>query len=187
MAKTMKRTAWGLIAALALGLSGCATVQKKFTRKKKEPAHVAKAIAFEEGPYQKKFSNEYYYKSHYTYWKAWQGEWIDGLAGNRKRSAHNAEEAVSNLDQMKNYLKPEKAKELEEPLHVLQRLMEQTEIGQYSGVATMRVELEKWRRIISSGFYFDKVKDDLLPDTVDLGAGTAAATPAGGQAPAPVQ
>lgn len=187
MKRAARRAAWLLIAALAWNLSGCASVQKKFTRKPKQPKHVAKAIAFEQGPYQKKFSNEYYYKTHYTYWKAWQGEWIDGLGGNRKKTARNATEALSHLKQMKDYLKPEKAKELDEPYTLLMRMQEQMETGQYSSSGTTKVELDKWRRLISSNFYYEKVKDDLLPDTVDLGTEPAATPVPGGQEPAPVQ
>lgn len=166
----MNKIVYGIVLlALAVDLTGCASVQKKFTRKKKEPRHVAKAIAFEEGQYQRKFSNEYYYKMHFTYWKAWHGEWIDGLSGNRKRSARNAQEALSHLEQMADYLVPEKAQELDEPLVLLGRLKDQIETGQTSGVGTLRVELERWRRILSSNFYYDKIKDHVLPDTVDLG------------------
>ena len=61
---TKKTILFLLLMALMINLAGCASVQKKFTRKKKEPKHVPAAVYFEEGPYQKKYSSSYYYKTH---------------------------------------------------------------------------------------------------------------------------
>ena len=159
-----------LIVTLIADLAGCATVQRKFTRKKKEPKHVAQAIAFDKGEFEKKYSNEYYYKTHYTYWKAWQGEWIDGLAGNRKRTARNGQEALSHLEGMTHYLKPEKTRALQNALKELGGIQKTIEAGQLtgSGVGPIRTELEKWRRLITNDYSYEEVRDSLLPDSLDL-------------------
>src|SRR3989338_3612583 len=102
-----------LFAVLILPMAGCASVQKKFTRKKKEPKHVAATIYFEEGPHQKKYSNVYYYKTHYTLWKTWHEDLIKVIGGNRKKIARCAEESLSHLTQMRNCLVPEKQKALD--------------------------------------------------------------------------
>src|SRR3989338_2522635 len=100
--------------------TGCASVQKKFTRKKPEK-RIPAVVYFQEGPYQKKYSNEYYYKSHYTYWKSWHGDLIDSFGGNHKKVKRSAEEALNHLVQMSQYLKPEKQQELNSSLDSLKK------------------------------------------------------------------
>ena len=74
---------------LAAAFAGCATMQKKFTPKKKVQAQHS-VVYLEEGPYQKKYSNEYYYKTHYTLWKSWHSELLDNLGGNHKKVERDA-------------------------------------------------------------------------------------------------
>ena len=105
----MKKKMIGLVLILAMvGGSGCASVQKKFTRKKVEPTHVAAVMTFEEGAYQKKFSNDYYYKTHFTMWQSWHEELLNQLGGNSKKVARCAQEAAGHLTEMRRYLTPEK-------------------------------------------------------------------------------
>lgn len=149
-------------------LVGCATVQKKFTRKKKEPAHVTSTIYVDKGPYQKKFSNSYYYTTHYTQWQAWHGELIDELNGNRKRATHSAQEAQNHLSAMLGYLKPEKQLTLKPELDSLSSIVHRMELGTLtsSEMGGIRVELEGIKRRVEGGFYHSKIKDDILPDEV---------------------
>ena len=160
-----------LLAAAMIDVAGCASVQKKFTRKKKEPTHIAAAVYFEEGPYQKKYSNAYYYKTHYTMWKSWQDDLINGMGGNRKKTQRNAEEALNHLTEMSHYLMPEKEKTLEPRLEDMTRLVKKIEVGSYANSenADLRVELQKIKRLVSNDFYYDKVANQILPDTVNVG------------------
>ena len=159
-------------------LLGCATVQKKFTRKKKEPAHTAAVIYTEEGPYQKKYSNGYYYKIHFTQWKSWHSDLIDDLGGNGKKLERDADEAVNHLEAMSKYLDSLKQQELKPQLDALKAIVQKLESGHYTNPADngMRAELETIRRIIANNFYYSRIQNDLVPDTVDLGT-TPAPTP----------
>lgn len=174
------KTMIGLLIA-SVALSGCASVTKKFIRKPKEVPHKASMIYLEEGPYQKKYSNDYYYKTHYTFWQTWHDELVRNLGANSKKTARCAQESLSQLNQMKNYLDSTKQKELE------------VIIGEFSGVAGklasgdiakqdqsgLRTELEKIRRLVANNFYYEKVKNNMLGQVVDLGAEEAkAAAPA---------
>ncbi|OIO38357.1 MAG: hypothetical protein AUJ72_02720 [Candidatus Omnitrophica bacterium CG1_02_46_14] len=168
----MKRILLGMILTVfVINTASCASVQKKFTRKKKEPAHMAAIVYFEEGPYQKKYSNAYYYKMHYTMWKSWQDDLINGIGGNRKKTARNAEESLNHLIEMSHYLMPEKEKELEPILQDLMRLVKKIDLGAYSNSENpdLRVELQKIKRLIDNDFYFDKVSNQILPESVNLG------------------
>ena len=184
---------WGILAVLFIATAGCASVQKKFTRKKKEPKHVAAAVYFEEGPYQKKYSNVYYYKMHYTMWKSWQDDLINGIGGNRKKTSRNAEESLNHLTELSHYLMPEKKKELEPILQDLTRLVKKIDLGAYSNSenADLRVELQKIKRLVGNNFYFDKVSNEIFPDTVDLGvpapSGSPSPSPTASASPAAVQ
>ena len=181
----MKKVAIILLSGFFIfSFAGCASMQKKFTRKKKEPSHVAAAVYFEEGPYQKKYSNAYYYKTHYTMWKSWHEDLIDDIGGNRKKTQRNAEETLNHLTEMNNYLVPEKQKELEPMLTDLTNIAKKIETGAYSKSqeSGMRVELQKIKRLVDNDFYYDKVANQILPDTVNLGA---PAPPAASQSPNP--
>jgi hypothetical protein len=161
-----------LLAALMCTMAGCATVQKKFTRKKKEPKYIPAVVYLEEGPYQKKYSNVYYYKSHYTLWKTWQDDLLKGIGGNRKKTQRNAEEALNHLTQMRNCLKPELQNRLNPLVDELTRYTKKIETGSYSRSEEpgMRMELGKIRRLVENDFYYDKVSDQILPDNVSLSA-----------------
>lgn len=159
-----------LIAVLLAGTAGCASFQKKFTRKRKEPKHTATAIYLQAGDTQKKYSNEYYYKTHFTFWQTWHGDLLNQLGGNSKKVSRCAQEALSNLVEMKRYLNPEKQPALEEQIRALSAITKNLESGYYSksSEGSVRSELEKIQRILNNNFYFNKVKEDLIPDTVTL-------------------
>ena len=152
-------------------LTGCATVQKKFTRKKKEPEHKASVIYLDEGPYQKKYSNAYYYKSHYSLWKTWHSEMSEDLGSNTKKLRRASSEARGEMKGMLHYLVPDKQKELEPYSTELEKLVARLDSQSMSksDEKNMRVDFERIERIVSSNFYYDKVKDSVLPDTVDAG------------------
>jgi hypothetical protein len=174
----MKKALYVVLACVIL-VSGCASAQKKFTRKKKEK-RVPTAIFIDEGPYQKQFSNEYYYQNHYTLWKSWHDELLSQLGGNQKKVKRCANEAYNHLSDLGNYLKPEKRAELKPLVDDLAKIVQRIENANYSksDEGGMRVELEKIRRLVANDFYYNKVKEHVLPDNVDLGQGSSVAAPA---------
>ena len=153
---------------------GCESVTRKFIRQKPKPEHTQAVVFMEKGPYQKKFSNEYYYKMHYSLWKTWQDEILDNLGGNGKKLRRSSEEAYSNLVEMEQYLKPGKKERLSVLAEDLKRLTDKlTSSGDMrSQEMNMRSDLERLKRQVANDFYYEKVKSDLLPDNVDLGTAT---------------
>ena len=127
-----KRVFWAFVTACFLVLPGCASVQKKFTRKPKEPAYRRSVMVVEKGPFQKPFSNEYYYKSHYTMWESWHGELIEDIGGNRKKVSRDAEETYGRLRDLSNYLKPQKKERLEILLADLKKITDKLDNNNYS-------------------------------------------------------
>lgn len=159
-----------LLLSLFLG-SGCATVQKKFTRKKKEPAHIPSVVYIEQGAYQKKYSNDYYYRTHFTLWKSWHSELVDNIGGNHKKVLRAAEESLSHLTELNQYLVPAKQAELKPLIDSLSAVENKIEDNRYSksDESGFRAELEKIQRIVSNNFYYDKVKEQVISEAVELG------------------
>ena len=165
------RVFWAIVSVGILIMPGCAGVQKKFTRKPKEPTRRTSVMVVEKAAFQKPFSNEYYYKSHYTMWETWHGELIEDIGGNRKKVSRDAQETYGRLRDLSGYLKPEKRARLEPLLADLKKITDKLDGNNYSksDEAGIRTELEKLKRLVSNDYYYAKVKDDVLPDNVDLG------------------
>ena len=165
-----KKLFYGILVLCMMALTGCETLPKKFTRKKPKPEHTPSVVYVDQGNFQKKFSNEYYYKTHFTLWKTWQDEVLLNLGGNSKKMARSADEAYSHLEQMNRFLKPEKQAEFKPLLDESKRLMDRLDKGNDSRttVMAMKSDLETLRRRINNNFYYDKVKEGVLPDAVEL-------------------
>ena len=164
---------WILVFAAIAGSTGCSTMQKKFTRQKKEPKHTPATVFIDPtGPYQKKYSNDYYYKTHFTFWTSWHGELMSNLDGNQKKMRRCAEEAWNHLTEMNKYLNEEKQAQLKPIKDDFEKIYQKIERGNFrkSDVPTFRAELEKIGRLVANDFYFNKVQDSLVADKVDLGS-----------------
>ncbi len=165
-----KKITYLILICLAVTAAGCETLPRKFIRKKKEPAHVSAVMFTDEGGSQKSFSNEYYYKMHYTLWKTWHDDMILNLTGNAKKLTRCTDEAYSHLEQMQAYLKPEKGSELKVSLDELSkyRTRIKSQTLSRSEAATFKTDLDRIRRQVVNNYYYDKVKEHVLPDVVEL-------------------
>jgi hypothetical protein len=163
-----KTTTFLILAALLAGVSGCETLPKKFIRKKKEPAYRPSTVLLDEGPYQKQYSNEYYYKQHFTLWRTWHSELITQLGGNHRQVARAAQESLGHMQDMNRYLKPERQTEMAPLLEEMGKITKRIEAGTYSktDALAMRSDIERVQRQVASNFYYDKIKQDLIEDTV---------------------
>lgn len=146
-----------LICLMAIDISGCEAMRKKFRRKKKEPARAPRI--YQTKMYEKKPTPELY-KKHFSYWVTWQSELIRVLGENRKKDKRCIEEIIGNLKDMQAILVPEKAKEL------------QVQIDRVAGVRdiivredltkankdVIRMTLERVDRSVKKDFTCDKVK-----------------------------
>ncbi len=165
-----KKIAYLALVCLTVTAVGCETLPRKFIRKKKEPKHVSAVMFTDEGGSQKSFSNEYYYKMHYTLWKTWHDDMILNLTGNAKKLTRCTDEAYSHLEQMQAYLKPEKGVELKASLDELSkyRARIKSQSLSRSEAATFKSDLDRIRRQVVNNYYYDKVKEDVLADVVEL-------------------
>ena len=155
----MRKAISGLIIFfLLLNLAGCDSIQKKFTRKKKEPVKAPRL--YQEKKYEKKPTPELY-KKHFSYWVSWQSELISLLGQNHKKDARCIEEIVGNLKDMQNILVPEKGVEMEshiEKLEKVKNIILNEDLSQANKVYVMAT-LEREDRAIKREFKYSKVKN----------------------------
>ena len=83
------------------------------------------------------------------------------------------------MTELNRSLIPETQAELKPYLDSLTKIAKRLEEGTItsSEEGGVRVELEKIKRIVSNNFYYDKVKNKLVPEIVDLGTPHTNSTP----------
>ncbi|MFH1997023.1 MAG: hypothetical protein ABIJ27_08575 [Candidatus Omnitrophota bacterium] len=149
-----------LIMIIALDLSGCAGLRKKFTRKrkpvKKRPAPV------QTREYKRKPTKELY-ERHYVFWKTWHDELIQKVGMNEKKDMRCIEEIIANLSDLKDMLDEEKAKEMQPSIDRMAAIKERMEERPYTKYDKSRVVrvLESEGRGIKSNFSLSEVDGHL--------------------------
>ena len=146
-----------IIFFLILNLTGCETVRKKFTRKKKPAPKVPRFYQVKK--YVKRPSPELYHK-HYAYWGSWQSELISVLGKNHKKDIRCIEEIVGQLIDMQNILVPEKGEELTPHINTLVKvkdIIDKENLSQ-ANIDYIKSTLEREDRFIKREFCLSKVK-----------------------------
>lgn len=146
-----------LIAFLVVNTTGCDSLRKKFTRKKKEG--VKKPRIYQVKKYEKKPTPELYQK-HFAYWVSWQSEIIQELGQNHKKDVRCIEEIVGQVKDMQGILVPEKAAELQKHIDKLEQvgdLIEREDMTQANKYSILQT-LEHEDRVIKREFCLKKVK-----------------------------
>lgn len=141
-------------------VSGCAGLQRKFTRKKKAPPK--RPRIYQVKKYEKRPTPELY-KKHYAYWMSWHSELISDLGQSRKRDLRCVEEIIGNLTDMAGMLVEEKANELEghiEKIAGIRDVIARGELSQFNRYSIIST-LEREDRMIKKRFCFSKIKDHL--------------------------
>ncbi|MFH1189123.1 MAG: hypothetical protein V1682_00335 [Candidatus Omnitrophota bacterium] len=144
----------------AASLVGCDSLQRKFTRKKKETKPVPRLYQVKK--YDVKPSVELY-KKHYAYWQSWMSELIQDLGDNHKRDVRCVDEALSQLHDMRNILVREKADALTKHIRRIEDVRDtivKEDLSQYNKSQVM-MTLEREDRIVKSEFAVTKIKDHI--------------------------
>jgi len=149
-----------LVSFLVFNIAGCAGLQKKFTRKKKDTVKMPHFYKYKE--YESKPTPELY-KKHYVYWESFQSEMIATLGSNSKKNSVCIEHILSNLSDMRNMLLPEKAAEMNvhiERLIKVKDILKKEDLTQFNRNYIM-MTLERESRYIKRNFVYGKVKNSL--------------------------
>ena len=137
---------------------GCASLQRKFTRKKKKTEKTEAIITTHD--YSKELRVNELYKKHFVFWKSWQTELIERMdAGYKKRvSCYNY--TMESLFEMKKYLSPEKQNELNVFIDRIKSVDKDIRKKRLSKSESYRIThlLEKTKRQIDRNFSYSKVE-----------------------------
>ena len=154
-----------LLLSLISSLTGCETVRRKFTRKKKAKT-VRPMFYKKDGDFEEKRPPAELYEMHYVYWKTWMDDLIDRAGLNRKRDNRSINEAISNLIDMKKYLTGEKKEELDQYIEEIKIATDRIRSTKLIGarMSGLRQNLDKLKRRVARKFYYKKVKDYIVEE-----------------------
>ena len=154
-----------IITALAVSITGCDAVQRKFTRKK---AVVKTPHFYQLKKYTKKPSPELY-KQHSAYWSTWQEELVRSIGENHKHDERVMEEAIGHLKDMQNILIPSKAEAMQphiEKMEAAKAIIFRGDLS-FANKDYVRSIVEREDRAIRREFCYSKVKDSLRKSSDD--------------------
>ena len=151
-----------IILTLCMTLGGCAALQKKFSRKKKEQEKIAPIITTYD--YSKELKIDELYKKYFLFWKSWQSELIDRIDSTYyKKRISCYDYTISSLMDMRRYLTGSKAIELDGVMKEIGTLDPQIRERSLSKSELYRIRqlLRRTKRQIDKGFSYSKVKEFL--------------------------
>ncbi|MBU1913487.1 MAG: hypothetical protein KKB22_08145 [Candidatus Omnitrophica bacterium] len=152
---------YAVIILLCVFIAGCAGLQRKFARKKKEEVKQLPIVTTYD--YAKERRVDELYKKRFLFWKSWQGELIDRMGDSYKKRTECYDELMQNLLEMQKYLNDEKYKELEIFITEIKSVGPDVKKIDLRGSGKYRITqiLEKTKRLIDKRFSYTKVKDFL--------------------------
>lgn len=150
-----------VIIILCVSIAGCAGVQRKFARKKKEEAKTPAIVTTYDYPVEQRVDE--LYKKRFLFWKSWQGELIDRMGDGYKKRTECYDQLMQNLIEMQKYLNDEKYKELEAFIAQIKTVDGPVKKIDLTNNERYKISqlLEKTKRMIDKRFSYTHVKDYL--------------------------
>jgi hypothetical protein len=105
------------------------------------------------------------YRQYFLFWKSWQDELISSLTtgASRKKQMSCTDEALKNLNGLREALQPEAQKKLDVYIGQMKELGQEISRDTYGGNSSRnRVAAESIRRGIMRDFSYNKIKDRLI-------------------------
>ena len=152
---------------LATALSGCESMQRKFTRKPKTPRETpTPIIRFQD--YTQAMTPVERYQKHYMLFDYWNSELMGGLQSkpvNNKQLKAASKESLVELNTLKSLVADDLAPSLDPLLETRNRIDRQLRTGNLSDGAANNIwrELEKDTRAFQRDFFWRDVQDRLKP------------------------
>jgi hypothetical protein len=152
--------------ALLATTLGCEAFVRKFTRKpKKEDLPQEEMVLAPEEYKGPQMSTEELFRQYFLFWKSWQDEIITSLSGklSHKRQLSCTEEALKNLNNLKELLNQEMQKKIDIYIGQLGELRTLIAQDVYSNNASFYIQkAERIKRNVLRDFSYQKIKDYLL-------------------------
>ena len=161
-------------AACLVSTGGCEALQRKLTRKPKHPkARPSPIVQFRD--YSQAMTTLDRYRKHYMLFDYWNAELLEALGGarlsvyelrNPKRIKRTSEEALQELELMRDLVVEEVAIQLEPLIAARSKVDRELQSGRISASSTeiVRRALEKQTRQIHREFFWRDVEDHLIQD-----------------------
>ena len=164
--KPRSRVFWLTVcSALLTGLAGCESLERKFTRKPKNPPPPPNPIIqFQD--YTRSMTPLDRYRKHYMIFDYWNEEFIETLRSssmNEKRLARASTEALGELRTLQGLLREDKGAQLAPLLQereAIDRQVQRGVVGTLQAATTLRV-LEAQSRQLHRDFFWRDVQDHL--------------------------
>jgi polyhydroxyalkanoate synthesis regulator phasin len=152
-----------LVMLISAQITGCDSIQRKFTRKTKRKT-ISPKFYHEAGGETR--PNLELYMTHYTYWKTWHEDLVKDGGRNAKRDKMAISEVLGNLHDMKKSLTDEKARELQVHIDETKALTDRVAAGAVTtaSLENLKRKLDNVRARIVRKFYYKKVAEYILPD-----------------------
>ncbi|PIP68090.1 MAG: hypothetical protein COW92_02945 [Candidatus Omnitrophica bacterium CG22_combo_CG10-13_8_21_14_all_43_16] len=152
---------YAAIILLCASIAGCAGMQRKFARKKKQEEKPLPIVTTYD--YAKEQRVDELYKKRFLFWKSWQGELIDRMGDGYKKRTECYYELMQNLLEMQKYLNDQKYNELGVFITEIKSVDPAVKKIDLRGSEQYRITqvLEKTKRLIDKRFSYTKVKDFL--------------------------
>ncbi len=145
-------------------LTGCETLRKKFTRKRKPVQNSEDVVIVPRDYDEHPFPSDVLYKQYFAYWKSWNQELIDSLNAQEesfKRLMSSSQQSIVNLKKMSSYLVDEKAVGLNAHVEKLEKIQAEIERAHNLPSDRLRVFRYKVSRIhscVSRDYDYTKMK-----------------------------
>lgn len=146
--------------------SGCDAFVRKFTRKPKTEELPQEEMVLVPEEYKgAQMSKEELYRQYFLFWKSWQDELINSLAGkaSQKKQIACLEEAIKNLVNLKSLLDQSLQDKLDASILQMQELANEVRkdlSGNNSAIHEQKAE--RIKRSILRDFSYNKIKERLL-------------------------
>ena len=152
---------YAAIILLCVSIAGCAGMQRKFARKKKQEEKSLPIVTTYD--YAKEQRVDELYKKRFLFWKSWQGELIDRMGDNYKKRTECYYELMQNLLEMQKYLNDQKYNELGVFITEIKSVDPDVKKIDLRGSEQYRITqvLEKTKRLIDKRFSYSRVKNHL--------------------------
>ena len=163
---------------LVLGLTGCESLQRKFTRRSKKPQGLpTPVINFQD--YSQAMTPLDRYRKHYLIFDYWNGELLAGLSAhplNPKRYKRASSESLAELQAMQSLLAEETAGRMTpviEQRAKLNRQLQSPAFSEAQSAVTARA-VEQQTLQIHRDFFWHDVEDQLKPPSATPGSDAGA-------------
>ncbi|MEK7849973.1 MAG: hypothetical protein AAB213_04090 [Candidatus Omnitrophota bacterium] len=147
-------------------LTGCESLRKKFTRKRKSRESQDQMIIVPRDYSAHPFPSDVMYKQYFIYWKSWNQELITSLNdySSYKKILDCVEQAIMNLKKMTTYLNEDKSKELDVYIKKTEALKTQIVASKAmppSRMTMLRYDAERILSSVNRLFDLKKMKEHL--------------------------